>query len=98
MGSQRKSFSREYKLETGRLVVGGAKSVGGIAREMGIQPNTLYRWVKEFSEKPDEAFPGKGHQAPEAEQIRQLKRENERLRMERDILKKAMAIFSKDPK
>ena len=98
MGSQRKSFSREYKLETVRLVVDGENSVVEIARDMGIHPNTLYRWVKEFSEKPEEAFPGKGHQAPEAEQIRQLKRENERLRMERDILKKAMAIFSKDPK
>ena len=98
MGSQRKSFSREFKLETVRLVVDGENSVVGIARDMGIHPNTLYRWVKEFSEKPGEAFPGKGHQAPEAEQIRQLKRENERLRMERDILKKAMAIFSKDPK
>lgn len=98
MGSQRKSFSREFKLETVRLVVDGENSVVEIARDMGIHPNTLYRWVKEFSEKPEEAFPGKGHQAPEAEQIRQLKRENERLRMERDILKKAMAIFSKDPK
>ena len=63
MGSQRKSFSREFKLETVRLVVDGGNSVVGIARDMGIHPNTLYRWVKEFSEKPEEAFPGKGHQS-----------------------------------
>lgn len=46
MGSQRKSFSREFKLETVRLVVDGENSVVGIARDMGIHPNTLYRWVK----------------------------------------------------
>jgi len=45
-----------------------------------------------------DAFPGKGHQLSEAETLRQLQRENARLRMERDILKKAVAIFSKDPK
>jgi transposase len=52
---------------------------------------------KQYSDKPQEAFPGTGHLTSEAEMIRQLKRENERLKMERDILKKAMAIFSKDP-
>jgi transposase len=64
---------------------------------MGIHPNTLYKWIRELSAKPEEAFPGKGYVASDAEMIRQLKRENERLKMERDILKKAMAIFSKDP-
>lgn len=98
MVSGRKSFSREFKIETVRLVLDGSNNAVDIARDMGIHPNTLYRWIKEFSERPDEAFPGKGHQTAEEEQIRQLKRENERLRMERDILKKAMAIFSKDPK
>jgi len=59
---------------------------------MGIHPNTLYRWVKQFSDKPEAAFPGKGYLvSSEAETIRggKLKRENERLKMERDILKKA---------
>jgi transposase len=64
---------------------------------MGIHPNTLYNWIQQFSAKPEEAFPGKGNVASDAEFIRQLKRENERLKMEREILKKAMAIFSKDP-
>jgi transposase len=95
----RRSFTREFKIETVRLATGSDSSVDQIARDMGIHPNTLYRWVKQFSEKPEAAFPGKGHMATsEAETIRQLKRENERLKMERDILKKAMAIFSSDPK
>ena len=83
----RRSFTREFKIETVRLVTGSDSSVDQIARDMGIHPNT------------EAAFPGKGHMSTsEAETIRQLKRENERLKMERDILKKAMAIFSSDPK
>jgi transposase len=95
----RRSFTREFKIETVRLATSSDSSVYQIASDMGIHPTTLFRWVKQFSEKPEAAFPGRGHMASsEAETIRQLKRENERLKMERDILKKAMAIFSSDPK
>jgi len=58
----------------------------------------LYKWVSQYGERPEEAFPGKGRQTSDAEQIKQLQSENQRLRMERDILKKAMVIFSKEPK
>lgn len=74
----------------------GDNSVTQIAADMGIHPNTLYKWVRQYSDKPQEAFPGTGHMTSEAEMIRQLKRENERLKMERDTLKIAMAIFFKD--
>ena len=97
MVSRRRRFNREFKIETVKLVTGSDNSVPQIAVDMGIHPNTLYRWVQQYSEKPQEAFPGTGHMTSEAEMIRLLKRENERLKMERDILKKAMAIFSKDP-
>lgn len=97
MVSRRRRFNREFKIETVKLVTGSDNSVPQIAVDMGIHPNTLYRWVQQYSEKPQEAFPGIGHMTSEAETVRQLKRENERLKMERDILKKAMAIFSKDP-
>jgi transposase len=96
MVSRRRRFTREFKIETVKLVTDSDNSVNQIATDMGIHPNTLYRWVQQYSEKPQEAFPGTGHMTSEAEMIRQLKRENERLKMERDILKKAMAIFSKD--
>ena len=95
----RRSFTREFKIETVKLATGSDSCINQVASDMGIHPNTLYRWVKQFSDKPEAAFPGKGHMvSAEAEMIRQLKRENERLKMERDILKKAMAIFSSDPK
>lgn len=96
MVSKRRRFTREFKIETVKLATDGDNSVPQIAIDMGIHPNTLYRWVQQYSDKPQEAFPGTGHMTSDAEMIRQLKRENERLKMERDILKKAMAIFSKD--
>jgi len=97
MVSRRRRFNRELKIETVKLVTDSDNSVTQIAADMGVHPNTLYKWAKQYSDKPQEAFPGTGHMTSEAEMIRQLKRENERLKMERDILKKAMAIFSKDP-
>lgn len=90
MVSRRKRFTREFKIETVKLVTDGDNSVTQIAKDLGIHPNTLYKWVRQYSDKPEEAFPGTGHLTSEAEMIRQLKRENERLKMERDILKKAM--------
>jgi transposase len=96
MVSRRRRFTREFKIETVKLATNGVNGVIQIATDMGIHPNTLYRWIQQYSDKPQEAFPGTGHMSSEAEVIRQLKRENERLKMERDILKKAMAIFSKD--
>ena len=96
MVSKRRRFTREFKIETVKLVTDGDNSVAQIAVDMGIHPNTLYKWARQYSDKPQESFPGSGHMTSDAEMIRQLKRENERLKMERDILKKAMAIFSKD--
>ena len=98
MVSRRKSFTRDFKIETVKLVTDSDLTIAEVAEDLGIHPNTLYRWVSQFGENPEEAFPGKGKQTPEAEQLRQLKREVQRLRMERDILKKAMAIFSKEKK
>ena len=97
MVSRRRRFTREFKVETVKLITDGDNSVSQIAADLGIHPNTLYKWVKQYSDKPQEASPGSGHVTSDAEMIRQLKRDNERLKMERDILKKAMAIFSKDP-
>jgi len=66
-----------------------------IARDLGIADSTLHHWCKLLSEQGEQAFPGSGLQSPQEEEIRQLKRENELLRQERDILKKASGIFSR---
>lgn len=98
MVSKRRSFTREFKIETVQMLTHTDVSVPQAADDLGIHPNTLYRWVQQYGERPDDAFPGKGRQTSDAELVNQLQRENQRLRMERDILKKAMVICSKSPK
>lgn len=99
MGSARRTFSREFKVEAVKLVTEAGHQAAQVAFDLGVHPNTIHKWVREYAQRPQDAFPGKGHLlTTEAEELRQLQRENERLRMERDILKKAVAIFSKDPK
>jgi transposase len=69
-----------------------------VARDLGIHPNMLSRWKREYLRGGAHAFVGKGHMKPEGEEIRRLRREVEVLREERDILKKALAIFSRQGK
>jgi transposase len=98
MVRNRRSYTREFKLEAVRLAHESEKSVAQIARELGIHPTILGRWVKQFAQDPEQAFPGKGHLKDRDEEVRRLRRELERVTQERDILKKAVAIFSKEPK
>ena len=96
MGKKRRQFSKEFKVEAVRLIVEEGRRTTEVSRELGVGVNSLDRWKKKYEEGKIEPFPGKGRQSPEDAELRRLKRENERLRMERDILKKAAAIFSKD--
>lgn len=98
MVSKRKRYTREFKIETVQLVAGSDYSVTEVARDLDIHPNTLYKWIHQYGDNPKEAFPGKGKQTSDAEELSRLRREVQRLKMERDILKKAMVIFSSDPK
>lgn len=91
----RKTYSREFKVEAVKLVTEQGMSRKQVARDLSIDLTTIRQWIKQFSEDPERAFPGKGHARDE--EVRQLRRENEQLRMERDILKKAIGIFSQVP-
>ena len=97
MNKQRR-FSREFKQEAVKLVEAGDQTVAEIAKELGVSENSLYRWRQEYQQDGDQAFPGKGRLKADDEYIRRLERELKRVKQERDILKKAVAIFSKDPK
>ena len=97
MGDHRRSFSREFKVEAVRLMTDGGLSVAQASRDLGIRESVLGRWKKQLAADPEEAFPGKGHLKSQDEELRRLRRENEILRQERDILKKAVGIFSRVP-
>jgi transposase len=95
MQKKQRTFTREFKVEAVQLAKSSEKPLTQIARDLGIADSTLHHWCKQFSEQDEQAFPGSGHQMPHEEEIRNLKRENEILRQERDILKKAIGIFSR---
>jgi len=95
MQKEQRTFTREFKVEAVQLAKTSNKPMTQIARDLGIADSTLHHWCKLFSEQGEQAFPGSGHQPPQEEEIRHLKRENELLRQERDILKKAIGIFSR---
>ena len=93
---QRRQFTKDFKRESVELTNRSAKTMTEIARDLGIRPDLLYRWKGEFKLKPEHAFPGTGHlYDPDDERVRQLERELHSTQEERDILKKALAIFSK---
>ena len=94
MAKERKLYSREFKQDAVRLLETSGKSASELERELGIGKGNLWRWKRKFAADGEDAFPGHGRLAPEQERFRQLERENEILRQERDILKKAVAIFS----
>jgi transposase len=92
-----KRFDKEFKIEAVRLASEPGNTQAGIEHDLGISQGIISRWKRELFKDGEKAFPGKGHLKPEDDAMRRLKRQNERLRRERDILKKAVAIFSENP-
>ena len=84
---QVRQFDDEFKREAVRLVKAGGKTIAAIARDLGISSSTLHTWKNRSVEMPS------GEIITNSE-ITQLKRELAHVKMERDILKKAVAIFS----
>lgn len=95
--SKSKRYSREFKQEAVQLVNESGKSVVEIGADLGVSPKTLYRWRQELARDGEQAFPGKGYLKANDEYVRRLERELKLVTQERDILKKAVAIFSKGP-
>jgi transposase len=95
MTKQRRTYTREFKVEALRLLETSGKSAAQIERELGIGDGCLGQWRRKLAADGEYAFPGHGRLTPEQEEIQKLKRELEIARQERDILKKAVAIFSR---
>jgi len=95
---ERRKFDAEFKREAVRLITSGGRRASEVARDLGVSSNLLHRWKQQYLEDPGQAFPGKGHLKPEEEEFRRLKKQLADVTEERDILKKALAIFSKKPR
>ncbi len=95
MGEKHRHFSREFKRDAVQLVTEKGMPVGKVARELDIHPNLLHLWRRRFLAEGNKAFLGRGRITPEVAEIRGLRKQLEKVRQERDILKKALAVFSK---
>ena len=94
-------FSKEFKEQAVLLTETSGKKLGEIANDLGIGESMLWRWKKELREAGERSFPGQGNRQQGTdleEEVRRLKQELLDVQMERDILKKALAIFSKPQK
>lgn len=94
---ERKKYDKQFKIEAVRYYEESKKSRSAIENELGITLGCLSHWKKELKEQGLEAFPGNGNLPETEREIARLKRELENVREERDILKKAISIFSKTP-
>ncbi len=95
MGEINRYFSREFKVNAVQLVTEKKMSVRKVADELNIHPNLLSIWKGKYLKEGEKAFSGRGLISPEKAELRKLRKELERVKEERDILKKALAAFSK---
>jgi transposase len=96
--TKRKKYSKEFKLDAIALVKEQGYNQAEAARNLGLNPNMLGRWIKESESDDGQAFRGNGKLTPEQFELRQLREENKCLKMERDILKKATVFFANETK
>ena len=95
MGTRRQ-FGREFKIEAVKLVTERGVAVAQAARDLDVAESVLRRWMRELAQDPRDAFPGNGVMKPEQAELERLRKEVVKLKMERDILKKAAAYFAKE--
>ena len=97
MVKTRKKYDKEFKLMAVELIE-THKSVKEVSNELGVSKDLLYQWRKSFQRKGEHGFSGHGKKSltPQEAEIAQLKKELREVEIERDILKKAVSIFSKN--
>lgn len=90
--SQRRQYDEEFKREAVRLSYESGRTVAGVARDLGMNENNLWRWRRKFS--PSDQSVGSSDTPTESE-VKRLRRQLARVTEERDILKKALSVFSR---
>ena len=92
---KRKTYSREYKIGAIQMVDQKGMTMREVSEALGINDGMLWRWRKEYKEGKLQSFPGNGGMSDKDAEIARLRQENRRLQAERDILKKATALFAR---
>jgi transposase-like protein len=92
----RRQYDKQFKIDTVELTLKGDKTTKEVADDLGISAYVLYRWRSKYLAKKESAFPGTGNpKDSEAEKLRKLEHELRIVTEEREILKKALAVFSR---
>jgi len=89
-----RNYDKDFKINAVNLYKSSGRSLNTLAGELGLSTSTLSHWVRDYEQTGDKSFPGKGKIKCSEEELRDLRRELLHVRQERDILKKAVAIFS----
>ena len=92
--AKHKHYSKEFKFQAAQLVTEQGYSLRDAAERLGVSAWSIRYWIKKFQQTAE--LPAQNQTQPTADEIKQLRKENTRLRMENDILKKAAAYFAKD--
>lgn len=87
-------YSEEFKTQVVREVIDNSRTVAGVAREYGLNAETVRLWVKKHREQHGDSLPALG--ASEREELQRLRKEVRELKMEQEFLKKAAAFFAKE--
>ena len=93
----RRKYTAEFKREAVQLAKRAGVTKTRVAQELGIHPTLLRRWIEQFETGVWEVTPGTALKSGERQELERLRRELNRVRTERDILKKALAYFAKEP-
>ena len=91
-GKKMRRFDKDFKISAVKMVTETGHSVSEVARSLDLKPNVLYSWKRRYSGQGATAFVGTGHLT----ELSALRKQLREVTMERDILKKAVGIFSKD--
>lgn len=94
----RREYTKEFKRDAISLVIEQGYSQADAAKSLGVHAALLSRWIREYKTDEGNAFRGKGKLSAEAEELRSLREEVKRLKMEKEILKKAAVFFAKETK
>ena len=92
------NYPRAFKVQACELVLKEGVKVKSVAEKKCISNIMLYRWIEEYRTYGEGAFVGKGHLKPEEAKLKKLQKENEELRQQVEILKKAAAYLAKENK
>ena len=93
-----KRFDSEFKKDIVKLYINGERTCTSLAEELGLHENTIYKWIQQYKEDPEQAFPGSGNLKPDADELRKAQRKIKELENEIAILKSAAVYFAKNSK